>query len=76
LGVVGEIRRGDIDRIVIKSSHNILYKILNDMTTDKLIKLCWDAENNDFVWTQRLPNELDKVETKYKSKKRSTKKQK
>jgi hypothetical protein len=77
LGVVGQIKRGDIDRIVIKSSNEILFNILESMTKDKLLKLCWDAENSDFVWIIRKPNEPDKIETKYKpSKKKNTKRQK
>jgi hypothetical protein len=65
IDAVGHIKRGDIDRIVIKSTNDILFKILEDMTKDKLIKLCWDPENDDFVWVLRQPNEPDKIETKY-----------
>lgn len=77
MGVAGQIKRGDIDSIVIKTTNDILFKILDDMCNDKLIKLCWDAETEDFVWLHRHPNEQYKVETQYKSsKKKATKKKK
>lgn len=72
-GVAGQIKRGDIDRLVLKSTNDILFKILHDMTNDKLIKLCWDAETNDFVWSLRQVNEPDKIETKYVPKKKTKK---
>lgn len=61
-----KVKRGDIDRLVLTSTSNILFKILTEMTNDKLVKLCWDRETHDFVWALRKPNEPDKVETKYK----------
>ena len=77
LGVVGQIKRGDIDRIVIRSTNDMLFKVLEDMSKDKLVKLCWDAENEDFIWVLRQPNEPDKIETQYKApKKRINKKTK
>ena len=77
MGIAGRIKRGDIDRVVIRSTNDILYKILVNMSNDKLIKLCWDSENDDFVWMLRSPNEPDKVETKYvKSIKKKINKQK
>jgi hypothetical protein len=78
IGIAGKIKRGDIDRVVLKATNEILFKILADMTKDKLVKLCWDGENEDFVWMLRQPNEPDKVETKYvpPTKKKINKKQK
>jgi hypothetical protein len=71
-----KVKRGDIDRMVINSTNNILYKVLQDMSQDKLVKLCWDTNSQDFIWVLRKPNEPDKVETKYKPTKKRTRKQK
>jgi hypothetical protein len=71
-----KVKRGDIDRLVINSTNDILYKVLQDMAQDKLVKLCWDTNSQDFIWVLRKPGEPDKVETKYKTIKKRTRKQK
>lgn len=71
------LKRGDIDRVVISSTNTILFDILGEMTKDKILNLCWDGENSDFIWVLRKPNEPDKVETKFKKdQKNKTKKTK
>jgi hypothetical protein len=60
-----KVKRGDIDRLVITATNTVLYRVLAEMTNDKLVKLCWDGEAQDFMWVLRKPNEPEKVETKY-----------
>ena len=69
------IKRGDVDRIVLSTTNEIIYKALNVMSGDKLVKLCWDSENDEFVWLPRKPGELDKVETSPKNKRTRKKKE-
>jgi len=60
--VIG-IKRGDVDKIVITTTNQIINTVLNIMSDDKLVKLCWDTVNHEFIWMARNPGEEDKVET-------------
>jgi hypothetical protein len=60
------IMRGDIDRIMSSVTNNILFLILQSMTTDNVLQLCWDSTYDDFVWIHRQPGDHEKKETSYK----------
>lgn len=53
------IKKGDINKILVAKSSFILYNILSKMTDDKILKFCWDAENQTFIWLLRKPDEMD-----------------
>lgn len=70
------IKRGDIDRVVLSAASDITNNILFNMSNDKLVKLCWDNECDDFVWIERVPGEDEKDEQISKSRKQPKTKRK